>query len=219
MNAVIYIRVSSTSQLDGDGPERQRSACLKFAAEAGYTIIHIFVEDLSGTKDAKSRDVFLEMLEFCQQHNVNTVIIEKSDRIARDMFVGLSIIGDCAKANLHLIDADTTRDISHPTGPYEKFVVQILMAAAELNKNVLVHQTRKARERKRATGHKCEGAKGYFDHPDYPRGQELKQRITELYHRPLREIADTLTREGFPTLKGATTWAPSSVSELKKKVA
>lgn len=211
--AVSYIRVSSTMQLDGDGPERQRLAIQRFADANGYLITREFVEDISGTKDTKSRAVFSELLDYCAEHGIHTIIIEKADRISRDMFVGLSIVGDCAARKLSLLDADTGRDLAHPNGPYETFVIHILMAAAQLNRDIFVHQSGVARKRIRSSGRKCEGAKGY---------RELNpaafQRIHELHRQGLteRDIAATLNSEGVPTLKGGA-WNPSSVHRVAKQ--
>lgn len=218
--AVAYIRVSSIGQLDGDGPERQRTAIARFAEDAGYSVVREFVEDISGTKDTSSRMVFLELLAWCAENGVTHVIIEKSDRISRDMFVGLSIIGDCAAARLRLIDADTQRDLANPRGPYEKFVMQVLMAASELNKNVFVYQSQAAKRRIRERGEKCDGAKGYHDDPNFPLGPTIVARAKQLRDlgHTYRDIADILTRENFPTMNGGQ-WRGTTVHKMLKRAA
>lgn len=217
--AVAYIRVSSAGQLEGDGPERQRSAIARFAATTNHSIVREFVEDLSGTKDAKSRTAFLELLDFCSTNNITTIIIEKTDRISRDMFVGLSIIGDCAAQQLRLIDADTGRDIANPTRPYEKFVVQVLMAAAELNKNLLVNNMAVARKRIRDSGQKCDGRKGYHDDPDFPEGPAIIARAQSLrrnHGHSFADIATIFNTESVPTINGGR-WHSNTVRRMLKR--
>jgi DNA invertase Pin-like site-specific DNA recombinase len=48
--AVIYCRVSSIKQkTDGGGLESQETRCREFAKYKGYTVTHVFTDDLSGS--------------------------------------------------------------------------------------------------------------------------------------------------------------------------
>ncbi len=57
-----YIRVSTTKQLNGDGPERQRAAIEIFCASKGFFVQRWFTDDASGTVSAESREQYCEML-------------------------------------------------------------------------------------------------------------------------------------------------------------
>lgn len=89
------------------------------------------------------------------------VLIEKLDRLARDLMVQENIIGDLRKHGFDLIsvqEPDLLQD-----DPSRKLMRQFFGAIAEYEKTMIVLKLRGARERARAksrTG-RCEGAKPY----------------------------------------------------------
>lgn len=209
MNAVSYIRVSSTKQLDGDGPERQRAGT---AAFPGFTIVREFIDDISGTK--LQRPAFDEMLAYCAKQHINTILVDKTDRFTRDLFVGLQLIGRCAAAGLNVIDCSIGKSVTQPETAVETFVVKQLMLVAELNKNLLVETMASARKRKRDAGIKAEGPDGYLDLPEF---LPAVQRARELQpHHTYAQIANTLTKEGYKTLTGKAAWKPGTVHRILK---
>ncbi len=216
MNAVAYIRVSSTGQLDGDGPERQHDTTSRFADSRGYTIAQEFVEDVSGAKGANERPVFASMLEHCAEHGITTILVESPMRFARDLAVALVLAEDCRRRGLAVIDCSTGMNMAERSDdPISKFVHQILFAIAELNKNIFVQMTAKARRRIRERTGKCDGRKGYADDPNFPQGPAIIQRATQLRTQRMtyRQIARTLTSEGWPTLNGGK-WRASTVHRI-----
>lgn len=209
MNAVAYVRVSSSKQLEGDGPDRQRANIAKFAA-LRFTVEREFVDDISGTKEF--RPAFDEMLAYCAASGTKTVLVDKTDRFTRDLFVGLLLIATCAKAGLNVIDCSTGKSITQPENSIELFVVKQLMLIAELNKNLLVETMAAARQRIRNSGRKCEGRKGYRDLPAFnmavQRAEQLReQRLT------LREIAEHMNSESISTMTGRP-WSHSAVHKM-----
>ena len=79
-----YLRVSSDGQVDGDGFPRQRAAIEKWAAENGVVIVQWFTEE--GISGAIENRPALERMRIALLSNgVKMVVIEKLDRIARDV--------------------------------------------------------------------------------------------------------------------------------------
>jgi predicted site-specific integrase-resolvase len=76
MNAVCYLRVSSSTQLDGAGFERQIQACEKLAAKLGLAIVETFREDVSGAKDSEHRPIYQSMLETLPSLDCSIVLVE-----------------------------------------------------------------------------------------------------------------------------------------------
>jgi DNA invertase Pin-like site-specific DNA recombinase len=213
MDAVSYIRVSSTKQLDGDGPERQRDATHRFATTRQFNLVHEFVEDVSGTKGAHERPVFAGMLEFCAEHGITTVLVESPMRFARDLAIALVLAEDCRRRGISIIDCSTGANLSERSDdPISRFVHQILFAVAELNKNIFVQMTAKARRRIRELGRKCDGRKGYRDLPQFAATMD---RIRELHHSGLgpTAIADRLNAEQVPTMNGKP-WKRGTVHQI-----
>lgn len=220
MIAVAYIRVSSTKQLDGDGPDRQVERISAYATEHDFDvgIARTFVEDISGTKDSTKRPVFSAMLEFCEQHAISHILIEKMDRWARDLIVGELLLAQCRKLQITVIDCSTGLNLTEESDdPYATFVRQVMLAAAELNKNVFVHQTKKARRRIRQRSGKCEGRKGYADTPGWEHVVESARRHRSA-GRSYAFIAESLNLQGLPTMSGKP-WTKGTVHQMLNSVA
>ena len=97
--AFAYLRVSGKGQIDGDGFLRQRAAIKVYADGHGIRIVRYFEEQgVSGTKDLENRPALQEMLLALMSNGVRTVLIEKLDRLARDLMVQETIVGDDAAA-------------------------------------------------------------------------------------------------------------------------
>lgn len=209
-HAVAYIRVSGTSQLGGDGPERQSAACRQFARAKRYTIAETFTDDVSGTKDSTERPGFAAMLEYCRQNDVQTIIIEKIDRWMRDMIVGELLLAMCRNQGITVLDASTGFALTDESDdPWVKMVRRQMAVAAEFNKDILVYNMRKARERIRSKGRKCEGRKGYSD---TEQGRQAIRRAQSLRRegKSYGAIAKTLQAEGYQTANGGP-WKKGTV--------
>lgn len=214
--AAAYIRVSSTKQLDGDGPERQRAGIQAFP---GFTIAREFIDDISGTK--ADRPAFEAMLDYCAEHGITTILVDKTDRFTRDLYIGLQLIGRCATLNLNVIDCSIGKNITKPNSPVEKFLIQTLMSVAELNKNLLVSNMAIARKRIRDSGQKCDGRKGYHDDPNFPLGPEIIARAHSLRHTQklsFNQIANIFNDEHIPTLNGGA-WHGNTIRRITSKSA
>src|SRR5437870_91990 len=92
--AVSYLRVSGRGQVDGDGPERQRQAIARFAKAGSYTVVEEYSDlGVSGTTELADRPGLAALLDRLESNGVRTVIIERADRLARDLMVQEVIVG------------------------------------------------------------------------------------------------------------------------------
>ena len=138
-------------------------------------------------------------------HGIKTVIIERLDRLARDLMVQEAIIRDFQKHGFNLISTMEGADLLQDD-PTRKLIRQIFGAIAEYDKSMLVAKLRASRDRKRAlTGH-CEGRTSYTQTAE---GQALIHHIHVLRRKPkfgrrrtLQQVADTLNAEGYRTIDG-----------------
>jgi DNA invertase Pin-like site-specific DNA recombinase len=205
--AYAYLRVSGKSQLEGDGFPRQRAAIEGYAKTHDIRIVQWFEEEgVSGT--LADRPALQEMMLALMADGVRTVLIEKLDRLARDLMVQETIMGDFRKQGFEIIsvcEPDLCSD-----DPSRKLVRQIFGAIAEYDRAMIVLKLRAARERKRAkTGH-CEGRKAFGAHPN---DQATMKRMRELSKQGLTysAIAVALNSESRPTQTGSV-WFPATVS-------
>jgi len=199
-----YLRVSGTSQIDGDGFPRQLAAIKSYAAAHGMKIVRVFEEKgVSGTHELADRPALLEMLEALAADGVKTVFIECLNRLARDLMVQETIIGDLRKRGFELISV-MEPDLCG-TDPSRVLMRQVFGAIAEYDRAMIVAKLRGARERMKKRTGRCEGRKpfGFYDGESEALERMRALRETDMgYDR----IADVLNAEGLKPRTGERWW-------------
>src|SRR6188474_1169481 len=104
--AVSYIRVSGKAQADGDGPERQRQAIRRFAKASNLALTEEFSDlGVSGTRELADRPGLAALLDRLESNGIRTVIVERADRLARNLMVQEVILGQFAKIGARILTA------------------------------------------------------------------------------------------------------------------
>ena len=211
--AFAYLRVSGQGQVNGDGFTRQIAAIRKYAAANNLNIVRIYREEgVSGATDWESRPAFSEMMGVLLANGVKTVLVERLDRLARDLMVQESVIADFQRKGLTLVS------VSEPdllTGdPSRVLMRQMLGAFFQYEKTLLVAKLRGARQRAKAANGRCEGRKPYGA---FPGEMEVIQRMKELRLSGLAvdKIANQLNSEGVKPRAGVR-WHQTSVYRTLK---
>ena len=158
-----YIRVSGKGQVNGDGLIRQESTIRDYADKHGIELVEIFAEEgVSGTE--ADRPELARMLVDLEEngHGIKTVIIERVDRLARDLMVQEFILEDFKKKGFELVSVHDGDDLLSDD-PTRTLIRQVLGAVAQYDKTMTVLKLKAARDRKRRREGKCEGRKGYAD--------------------------------------------------------
>ena len=150
------------------------------------------------------------MLEALHGNGTKFVLIEKLDRLARDLMVQETIIGDLRKSGFDLIsvaEPDLLQD-----DPTRTLMRQVFGAIAQYEKAMIVMKLRGARNRTKARTGRCEGRKPYGH---YPGEQKVVERMKALRASGMAydKLAEQLTTEGFATRKG-TGWHGFSVQRI-----
>lgn len=220
--AVAYCRVSSTGQQrNGTGLDRQEEIITNYAKQAGYGLIQVYQEAMTGTDT--DRPVFTKMLADLLSNSCRVVIVERLDRLARDLGVQLQLVGLFCSKGITLISADTQQNVTEAFSgdPMLKAMIQVQGVFAELDKSILVAKLRKAREAKKAKTGRCEGRKPYGF---YEGEEKVVKRIKQLHRKPRGgkrlgpyQIARILNQEGWATRK-AKEWRGSHVSAILKRL-
>ena len=78
-NAIIYTRVSSSEQVDGQSLEVQQDKCREYAQSHSYTIMAEFGGTYESAKSDKERKEFNRMLGFIKKSNKKDTMFVKSD--------------------------------------------------------------------------------------------------------------------------------------------
>lgn len=209
--AFAYLRVSGRGQVDGDGFPRQLNAVELYAASHNLKVKKVFREEgISGTKELENRPALQELLTAINHSDVRVVIIERLDRLARDLMVQETIIGDLRKRGIELVsvaEPDLCSD-----DPSRKLVRQIFGAISEYEKCMIVLKLRGARQRMKARTGRCEGMKAFGEGRTE---RKAVNRIVELRATGLAmdKIALTLNEEGLKPKYGVQ-WYGSSVRNV-----
>jgi len=215
MKAYLYIRVSGIGQLDGDGPERQEQFCREYAETNGIEIVQIFTESYTGKELV--RPVLQELIAKVLANGVRTILIEKLDRLARDIVVQESLIRDFQKRGITLLSTKETDLCSKE--PTRVMIRQMLGVLSEYERAMIVFRTKAAKDRIRARGERCEGKKPYGQHPNRPTERPILERILHLsQHLSPREIAEILNNDGIKPRLGDK-WFPNTVRRIVKRSA
>lgn len=214
--AVAYIRVSGSSQADDDkdGLPRQRRAITAYA-EAHSLAIERFYEDggVSGTKDLEHRPGLWQLRQDLISNGTKVVIIERLDRLARDLMISEAIIADFQKHKIEIIS--TAEPDLCSTEPSRKFIRVILSAMAEYDKATIVAKLNAGRARNRSLGKKAEGKYPYGGDPKRPEEIPVLTFIEEKHNVGLNptQIARELAAQGWKARSGGN-WHPFAISRV-----
>src|ERR1017187_4528016 len=196
-----YLRVSGKGQVDGDGFPRQLQAINGYAAAHDIAIVNVFREKgVTGSKESMDRPAFAEMMTALRSNGVRTIIIEKLDRLARDLMVQEATIADLQKHGFTLVSVAEPDLMA--TDPTRILMRQLMGAVAQYDKSQIVLKLRGARMRMRAKEGRCEGRKpyGFFDGEEAVIERMKALRATGL---GFDRIAAQLNTEGRKTRTGA----------------
>jgi DNA invertase Pin-like site-specific DNA recombinase len=203
--ALGYLRVSGPGQLRGDGFARQQVAIETYAKRNGITLVKTFRERaIPGATDLENRPALMALLDALAADGCKLVLIERLDRLARDLMVQESIIGDLRKRGFEIVSVNEPDLCAND--PSRKLMRQIFGAIAEYDKAMLVAKLRGAKERMRLRGERTEGAFPFgHDKGGHHKGeQKVLRRLQELKASGLTyaQVVDAANREGLPTRFG-----------------
>ena len=227
MRLIGYLRVSSSSQIDGYGLDVQQRACREWSARNECRIVKwCRDEGVSGTLDAASRAGLTEALEAVStpeaggRRFADGIIMGKLDRLARSLTVQeatLAIVWRAGGRVFTATEGEVLRD--DPDDPMRTAMRQMMGVFAELERAMIVSRLRAGRAEKASQGGFAYGSPRFGQHAvdkeleGHPSELETLARIQSLKSdgRSLREIADVLHLENRPPKRGGR-WHPMTVS-------
>ena len=210
---VSYVRVSTAEQGSSRlGLEAQRDAIRRYADQNGLNIFVEMEPEIVSTR--KDRPIFDAALQLCEQYG-HTLAVARLDRLSRDLLT----IAQLQKSNVDFVAVD------NPGA--SKFMVQILAAVAENERDMISERTKAALARSKANGKQLGApdpvansatvvlarsmAAEEFRAAIRPRIQAMRvQGIT------FQAIADIFNREAIPTPTGQGRWLPGTVYSASK---
>jgi len=214
MKIVAYLRISGKGQLQGTGLDRQRDTITAWAEIKGHTVERWYEEVYTGTE--VERPVFTEMLLDLLNNGVRTIVVESSDRLARDLMVSQQLTGLLIQKGLALWSASSDFNITDGMAgdPMMKAIAQMQAVFSELEKNTLVARLKKSRDKIRKETGRCGGPLPYGE---YEGEQDTFEYIKKMRHINPTQLARLLNEKGWPTRNGAK-WSPPLLTKIFKRL-
>lgn len=209
-----YLRVSSKGSVDKDGLTRQEEAVRSYAHGHSMSMAHLYREEgISG--ELINRPALQSMIAHLTAGPIKVVLVERLDRLARDIVVQETLIKQLHTLGITLVSTHEPDLCSQDTS--RKLIRQMLGVIAEYEKCVIVDRMRAARERIKASGVRCEGRKpyGYYGHELEPLNRIRALRKNGLSYS---RIAQTLNMEGIKPRYGKQWWTQSVASVVANGV-
>jgi DNA invertase Pin-like site-specific DNA recombinase len=222
--AIGYLRVSSANQAkDGkDGFPRQRAAIRAYCSQKRLELVEEHEDaGISGTVPLEGREGLSAALARCAELGCGVLVVEKADRLGRDLIVSEMAVRAFAEAGVSIVTADTGQSLTDADqDPSRKLIRQVLNAVAEYERSALVAKLRAARERKRRNGGHAVGCYRFGEHPDRPheaetlaRSRELRRAAPDRKRPALANVAEVLNREARASRTGRS-WTAAMVRDL-----
>jgi DNA invertase Pin-like site-specific DNA recombinase len=162
-----YARVSVTTN-GGDSLDAQRDAIKAWSDEQGHELLYVRVDDgRSGTLGEEDRAGLADALHDIEGEG-RALVVHRLDRLARELHVQEAILAKAWElgANVYsTIEGEILRD--DPDDPMRTFVRQVMGAAAQLERGIVVARMQGGRKRRRRQG-------GYIG-GDLPYGYRLEK--------------------------------------------
>lgn len=209
-----YVRVSGKSQVEGDGFKRQELAIRTYAKAHDIQVVRIFQEKgVTGTKACEDRPAWMDLMASLHSNGTRTVIIEKLDRLSRDLMVQEVTVADIQKDGFDLVSTQEPDLCS--SEPSRVMIRQLFGVVAQYEKSMIVLKLKAARQRMKAKTGRCEGHKPYGH---YPGESVVLDRMAALKSEGMTTvaIAKTLNAEGFKT-RSSGAWLQPTVSKILRR--
>jgi DNA invertase Pin-like site-specific DNA recombinase len=213
--AIAYLRVSTPGQVDGDGFDRQRQAVQDRAQSLGLTLVGEYRDEgVSGTLGLAQRPGLGAALERIRSNGVRVVLVEKMDRLSRDLVEGELILREFRKLGVRVVEAEGGHDLTEgDSNPTATLIRQVLGAVAQFEKATLVAKMQAGRRRTGRLG----GQPGYGDDVLAAVRRLRRKNPKTGRRRSAQQIADELTKLGLPT-RGGEPWSRHTVRDLLARI-
>jgi site-specific DNA recombinase len=220
--AVGYVRVSTEEQASqGLSIPAQEEAIVAYARMKGLELVEVIVDGgVSGGRPLGARPGGQRLLSLLAEGKATHIVALRLDRLFRNASDCLQTVENWTKRGyvLHFLDvAGNSIDTNSPAG---KFMVTILAAVAEMERNLIAERIRNVLSWKRRNGKVFGHAPfGFARDGDSLVPVEAEQRaldlILELRARgySLCKIARTLEARGIPTKRGGK-WAAATIRKI-----
>ncbi|HEY3925006.1 MAG TPA: recombinase family protein [Acidothermaceae bacterium] len=216
MKAIIYTRQSVDRDLDELAVTRQREACERLAADRGWQVVEVVVDNDVSASGRKPRPGFLRILRAIDAAEVDVVIVWEIDRLVRKLTDLEDVIARAEKTGVRIATASGDLDLSTDAG---RLTGRILASVARGEVERKSKRQRAASEQAARAGRRVGGRRpfGYDQDGMTVRPTEAAAVVgafdAMLAGSGLGEIARTLNSAGHVSGQGSP-WRRDSVRQM-----
>ena len=222
--AAAHVRVSTSSQIDGESLNTQRLQIKDYCTSRGWELVKVYEDaGISGTKD--DRPALQALLSAAKAGEIDAVVVRDLSRFgrsARDLLNNIQTLKDCSVTFVSI------KEGVDGSGAYGQFMLTILAAISQLELEMItsrMKENRLARWRDRRI---------FCGKPPYGYTWNVKEKQIEIvpdqgevYSRIVKEYLDlgkslndislALNGEGIPTRNnGSSKWSSGTISKILK---
>lgn len=139
IKAGLYARVSTDMQVEGYSIDAQKELLVNFAKSKEYSSYKFYIDGGYSGKDL-NRPAIQELMKDVENHEIDTVIVFKLDRISRSQRDTLYLIEEVF--NKYNIGFISVRENFDTTSPFGKAMIGILSVFAQLERETILERTR-----------------------------------------------------------------------------
>ena len=140
MNKVVLLCRVSTNRQDY---HRQVAELTQFCTQAGWTILKVFANKVSGVKTVEERPEILEMIEFVKNNQVDKVVCLEISRLGRNTLEALKVIQVLNDNGIALYVKNYNLCTLNPDGkvnPVASLICTILLEIAQMERLTIVER-------------------------------------------------------------------------------
>lgn len=207
--ALLYTRVSTQLQAaEGVSLDVQDRELHRAAEGAGFTEVELVREEGRSGKSISGRPALRAALDRLDRGDAAALFVTRVDRLARSTQDFLSIVDRANRNGWRLILLDLNLDTSTYQG---RFVVTIMSALAEMERNIIAERQRDVHKDRRSRGKRW----GVDLGPKPETTDDIRQRIIDEVSAGVsyNEVARRLNKEGVRSSRGGR-WYAASVKNV-----
>ncbi|MEN6642746.1 MAG: recombinase family protein [Armatimonadia bacterium] len=221
-----YLRVSTATQAEhGLGLDIQREAITEYCQQQGFVLVDCYEDaGVSGANGIEDREAWPQLVDALEQKAFSVVIVLRLDRLARDLMLQETMLGNVQELGGELISIDEP-DLCDGD-PTRTMFRQIKGAISQYEKVMIVTRLKAGRRKKVRQGGYSGGwlPYGYSAEGQGPDAKPvvdgaaaaIVRRIFADYakgNKSMKQIALELTAAEVPTARGGQ-WAQATVQAI-----
>ena len=148
LRLVAYTRLSQSNPHEGESHAAQLERVTRWAEAHGHEVVEHCDDTISGENGPRDRPGFLDAIELIDDGLADGIVVSSLDRLARKLTTQEALLATAWRRDAPVFDiglGEIPQD--DPSDPYRTFVRQVMGAAAQLERALIVKRMADGRRR------------------------------------------------------------------------